>query len=530
MGQASYDHSDSAPVGRWGYQYGTSPPRVTVRERPDRGPDAQPTLIARWWANGRRHGDYTVRRVRTVRDENGRIDMEKRQTAEKEAQRIWREVQEGMDPEAIFAEPEDDDGTDDRTPKDKLTLGEGLDLFMDKEEGRYAGETDDGWYDDQLRRAKRLEDVLGRDVRWLRLTPAKIRALWVKLHDYYENTEHTGRRESIRTVQLLGSARKWLVANNRLTQAAPELPEGWRQSLKDYWQRQADEEITVSRPSHSEEELRLIAAAVRDDSYDIDPRFRALMMMGLGQRLGPVGMRSLRSNLRLDDSGRWGLGQLTIPSRPGKQGVRIDLSRELRDMWEDLLEDGYLEHLEAAYRAGDINDYHLLPGGKLVQGKARADRGDTPVRDHWMNTQLRTLEAEIYRRHEDLDLWTSEQRENETMHVHGRGWHGLRRGMVELLDRREVNPSVRNAMLGWVPGSRTPELVYQSRDSEQRYRRAAETREEVTEALGARVPCEDDDGRTRADIRAEMDEAMEADDMDRVRALMNELDALEEHT
>lgn len=86
---------------------------------------------------------------------------------------------------------------------------------------------------------------------------------------------------------------------------------------------------------------------------------------------------------------------------------------------------------------------------------------------------------------------------------------------------------MRNAVLEWVPGSRVPELAYQNRDSEQRHQRAAETRVEVTEPLGGPLPGDDDGGRTRADVRAEIDEAMEADDMERVRELMEELDALE---
>lgn len=82
--------------------------------------------------------------------------------------------------------------------------------------------------------------------------------------------------------------------------------------------------------------------------------------------------------------------------------------------------------------------------------------------------------------------------------------------------------------IGWSDtGSKTPELVYQSQESEHRYRRAAQTFEEITEALGARLPREDDEGRTRADIHADIDEVMEADDMDWVRELMDELDALE---
>lgn len=528
--QTKYTKDDDAPVGRWGYKYKASvkPPRITIRERPERGPPNQPHLYARWYVNGKRMGPYRVSRVDNIRDKKGTIEMEKRQNAEQEAKRIWEEVQAGTPPEEIFAEPEEEpEEGDDRTPKDELTVGEGLNLFMDEEEGRYAGETDDEWYDDQLRRAERLKEFVGKETKWTRLVPAKIKVLRVKLHSYYEGTEHTGRRESIRTIQLLGSARTWLVVNDRLTQDAPKLPEGWRRSLKDYWKTKADREITVSRPSHSEHELRLIALAVRDDSYDIDPRFRSLMKMGLGQRLGPVGMRALRSNLKLDDSGRWGLGQLTIPSRPGKQGVRIDLSEDLREMWDGLLEDGYLSRLEDTYQGGDIDDYHLLPGGKFVQGKARADKGDEPVQDRWMNSQLHKLERQIYERHSDRDIWTDEQREAETMHVHGRGWHGIRRGLVELLDEQGVQPSVRNAMLGWVPGSRVPELVYQNRKSEQRYRRAAETRESVNDALGEIIPAGDDEDRTRSDVCADLDDAMEAGDRERVRKLSAELDALE---
>jgi len=49
-------------------------------------------------------------------------------------------------------------------------------------------------------------------------------------------------------------------------------------------------------------------------------------------------------------------------------------------MWEHLLAEGYLERLEAAYQEGEIDEYHLLPGGKLVQGKARPDRAASPYR------------------------------------------------------------------------------------------------------------------------------------------------------
>lgn len=526
--QSNYEHSDDAPVGQWGMKYGSNAPRVTLYERDERGSENQPALYARWYVNGARVGPYRVKQVSTIRDNKGDVEMEKRQDAEQEAKRIWKAVQDGTPPEEIFSEDDVGEPGEARTPKDELTLGEGLDLFMDEEEGRYAGETDQMWYDDQLRRAERLKGLLGRDVRWTSLVPAKIKTLWVRLYEHYEDTETTGRRESIRTVQLLGTARRWLVANRYLVESAPELKEGWRNDLKDYWEKQADEELTVSRPSHDEDELRLIAAAVRDPAYDIDPRFRALLRMGLGQRLGPVGTRALRSNLELDDSGRWELGQLTIPSRPGKQGVRIDLSEELRKMWETILADGYLESLEDAYRADEIDDFHLLPGGRLVQGTAPVENGDESVRKPWLHTQLRDLERQIYQRHEDLDLWSEQQREAGTMHIRGRGWHGIRRGMVEFLDDQDVSPSVRNAMLGWVPGSRTPELVYKSRDSEKRYQRAAETREEVTEDLGASLSTSEvGEDRTRAEVRADLEEAMEADDMERVRKLMDELDAIE---
>jgi len=36
-----------------------------------------------------------------------------------------------------------------------------------------------------------------------------------------------------------------------------------------------------------------------------------------------------------------------------------------------------------------------------------------------MNTQLCKLEAEIYGRNADLDVWTQEQHEAETMHIKG---------------------------------------------------------------------------------------------------------------
>ena len=55
--------------------------------------------------------------------------------------------------------------------------------------------------------------------------------------------------------------------------------------------------------------------------------------------------------------------------RGRKEGETMDLRPELRAYIDHVLTHGYLAELEAARLRGEIADYPLFPGGKLVNGR-----------------------------------------------------------------------------------------------------------------------------------------------------------------
>jgi len=491
MGETTYAHSDDAPVGQWGIQYGTRAPRVTVRERASRGPDKQPALYARWYVEGRRRGPYRVRQVDTIRNPDGDVVMGKRQAAEQEAKRIWQAVQEGTDPAVIFAdaEPTEDD---DRPDPENLTLRAGLDLALDANEGAFVAARD-GWRDQRERQADAICDALGDDLRWTDLTAGKVTSLIKQMRDRYADhpdSRVTGYRTTVQTVEMLARVRRYLAREQAIPTDVPAWP-GWRETLEDLFVDAHGDDIDPDRPHHSQAELELIGNAIWDDGYALDPRWRTLLQIALGQRLGAVASRATRSQLAIDDTGAWRKGRLTVPRAGNKPGVRIDLRPATRQIFDQLLSDGYLADLERAYQAGDIDDYHIFPRGRLRRGRARVKNADKAVGKSWLRDQLHALEREIYRRHPGLEIWTDAQHEAGTMHKPGRGWHGLRRAMKKRLDAAGAAPRERNEAMGWVQGSSVPDAIYSDPDDEDRIEDAARARESVLAGLArADVPSD----------------------------------------
>lgn len=535
-GAANYRHSDDAPVGEWGMKYGHSAPRVTLFEREDRGKKNQPALYARWYVRGKRNGPYRVQRVATIRDENGAIDMDRRQDAEREAKRIWQAVQDGTPPSEIFSEQEDDEDEEEAGP---LTLRRGFDRALDPEEGIYqASSDDDPHFRNRKRHARYACDILGEDRRFDELVPAVVQSVWTRMAEANARRGSFGYRVAEQTVGFLYRTQKWLVNNGYLSsEEAANRMEGWRQQLEKDWERVTEEDPSPDRPAYGEGEMELLMHAVegRDEdgswAYDLDPRFRLLMMLGAGQRTGMVA-GAPRKWLHLDDSGAHDAGRLKVPSRGKKTGVTIDLTQRARKYIEAQMSDGYLRRLEAAYQEDELSSYRLFPAGRLREGAARRDNAHQAVGKSWRQDQLKALEREIYRRHSDLSLWNEEQRENETMHIHGRGFHGLRRRVARMSRHQGQDREARNAAWGWTRGSTVADELYDETDAELR-RAGAEARQEVLEAVstvrvGGETPSTDAGGEEDrlGKLLDDLSEAIEDGDLERAAALKSRINEL----
>lgn len=539
-GNAKYRHSDDASIGNWGYQHGSRAPRVTIKERPSRGPENQPALYARWYVNSNPVGPFKVRSVTTVRDEGGKVDKDRRQAAEDEAERIWDALQAGTSPDVIMREhpePVEDDDADDETPPEELTLREGWDLALDEDEGAFITAKDE-WMSQRERHAEIACSLLGEDFRWVDLTPGKVNGLLKKMRDHYADhprDDVTGIRITENTVSGLKKVRDFLMGEEAIPSDVPAWPANWKDKLDQLFRQEHGDDVEPYRPFHSQIELDLIGQAVWNDSYDLDPRWRMMLKLGLGQRLGAVNARATRTELKLNDAGAWEMGRLTIPRARTKEGIKIDLRPETRKMIDTALEDGYLSRLEKAYQQGDVDDYHLFPAGRLRKGKARPDKGGKPICDSWLKDQLHDLEKQIFDRNPQSEIWDQEQRDAGTMHKHQRGWHGLRRAMKKRFKDRDVPAEERNEALGWVQGSRVPERIYSDPEDEDRIERASRSREAILAEFAGEDQKEDAQNTDSADstpsVKAllyEFSDAVTQGDLQRAAELKARVDELRE--
>ena len=111
-----------------------------------------------------------------------------------------------------------------------------------------------------------------------------------------------------------------------------------------------------------------IFAAINDPR--VDPRIRLAIELAAECRAGQV-LRFTRQLLVLPDgvpndyetAPTGSLGQVEIPGAGKKHGEIVVLTPEQRRATEDALS-GYLANYEAAWKAGQIEDYYLFPGSK----------------------------------------------------------------------------------------------------------------------------------------------------------------------
>lgn len=347
---------------------------------------------------------------------------------------------------------------------------------------------------DMANSLQRVLEVLDPTMLWGDITAGTYRDLWRRLLKVYaesaalldaerKDAEHAknpelskrqasrraagGFRSTEMSIIAMVRVARWLEDEQRVVVGATRPPSEWRKALKRDWEAfvpakfqvpnrtlpaptssgQAPVIIAGDRKDatrYSEEEAgRLLITMVR-----ADPRLRLAFELGGEGRLGQV-TRSSRSHLRLGHgAGVLGFGHFKLHGRGTKSGVDVDLDQQQRAVVDHELSTGFLAEFEAGYQAGKFSDYLLLPGGRLVLGRARAD-SEVPMDDRTLNEAWRKLEKLA-----------------GVEYIPARGFYGYRRIATDIAEDLTNEHRVLNALFGHTPQD-TRRKTYQRRDREQ---------------------------------------------------------------
>lgn len=425
--------------GEWSYTAGEVPHQLTAYERKDRGN----AIYTRVWDGSR----YTDKRrlMDPIRDAEGRIDPDRELEAQEAALERQRAIAAGLDPELARSGP--------------LTLAKGFRRFLHPKHGKYAGKT--RWRGDVKRHRDVILSVLDGDLLWSQVRHAHYRQLWRHLAHEHRRTGAYGARMAEQIVGSLQTAARWLQQEGLIEPGDGEPARGWRKTLREEWTEITKAPVAKpARPRYTVDEQRRLWTALPK----ADPRLVLAVEIGAELRLGQV-PRSRRSDVFA--AAGFEIGGVVVHGRGKKRGEAVTFTMAQRHALTRAMTRGVLADLERAYQAGEIEDYYLIPGGRLRTvedtklGKVRraqARHADRPL----SRTALR-------------DQWYELERIAKVEHVDGRNWYGLRRLHSDLAEDVEADARVLNRLGGWTH-TETREL-YQERDRAEidgRIRRARE--------------------------------------------------------
>lgn len=392
--------------GEWTYQVGEVPCLLSAYERADRGM----AIYTRIW-DGKRSSQKR-RLCGPIRDERGRIIPER----EIEAQQLAVARR-----DAALAGVED-------TPSGPLTLGSAFRLLLHSKDGKFAA--DSVWKRDVKRYSRTVLDVLGADLPIAAVRHAHYRKLWRHLAESHAKKGTGGVPTADKIVGVLRSTIVWLQQEGHMEPGTGLPAPRWKQLMREEFV-----DIT-SAPLPDVRKLRYSvqeSAKLWEAMPQADPRVYLAAEIGAELRLGQV-PRSRRSDVRPHAGHE--LGTVRVHGKGKKMGELVVLTDAQRAVLQHALTDGYLRELEAAYKAGEIKDYHLIPGGRLrtVNGVlvARVERADT----RWGKTGI----SKAWRHLEQLA---------GVAHVDGRLWYGLRRRGADDAEDATSDARVLNKLGAW---------------------------------------------------------------------------------
>lgn|GEM_PF-6946896 len=156
----------------------------------------------------------------------------------------------------------------------------------------------------------------------------------------------------------------------------------------------------------------------------------------------------------------------------------MDLHPELRAYIDHVLTQGYLAELEAARMRGEIHDFPLFPGGKLVNGRIPLARVKK-----YPDRHLHVTNA--------IDYWRAFEELAGVQHVHGRSFYGLRRGLTDTANDYSTDDRALDRLTGH-QDSETRKEFYQDRERDADRAKAATIRCQMRLALAGVQDAEPD--------------------------------------
>jgi hypothetical protein len=502
--------SPSRPTKRddhWKVTIGQRPHTLVAEERPDRKYE----VYLRWQETDPVDGKSKPHFCRTglrVRDDRGRrrrnLEDEARQAAEK-AQKIY----------AAGGSPRDWNKRE-RVTRIPRTLAEAFaEALPHPEVGHHTGTLyplRDRHSLDQRRGASFVERYLGGDREWSDIQAGTVSDLWAGMARAYKAGSGPGYRSLVRAVRVLYLVWEHLREQYGADFPAPKRPRRQEQRMRETWEKITGEGIREKRRERKKklrydaDELRRLFSrladvrevevvrgrkhkrTVREVQPLCDPRVRLVVEIGAELRPGQV-LRAMRSHLVLAPGlGGYGRGRFLGEKlgRGRKEGETVDLHPELRAYIDHVLTHGYLAELEAARVRGEIHDFPLFPGGKLVNGRIPLARVKKYPHRHLHVTNA-------------IACWRSFEKLAGVQHVQDRSFYGLRRGLTDTANDYSTDDRALDRLTGH-QDSDTRKGFYQDRQRDEDRAKAALIRRQMRlDLAGAQAAESDASERTLLD-------------------------------
>ena len=357
---------------------------------------------------------------------------------------------------------------------------------------------------DQRRGAAFVERYLGGDREWSDIQAGTVADLWTGMARAYKAGQGPGFRSLLRAVRVLYLV--WAHLRERYGEEfpAPQRPHRMEQRMREIWDKITGQKLKQTQRERKKalrydaDELRRIFSrlagvrevevvrgrkhkrTVREIQPLCDPRVRMVVEIGAELRPGQV-LRAMRSHLDLTPGlGGYGHGRFHGEKlgRGHKEGETVDLHPELRAYIDGVLAHGYLAELEAARVRGEIHDFPLFPGGKLVNGRIPLARVMKYPKRHLHKSNA-------------IALWRAFEKLAGVQHVQDRSFYGLRRGLTDTANDYTTDDRALDRLTGH-QDSDTRKEIYQDREREKDIANAAQIRRRMRLALAGAQATESD--------------------------------------
>lgn len=395
--------------------FGRRPYTVTLREEKEPGVNVLLDYTVAGGARRKRTLGYPVRALKGKRWEWDEAALERAREAAEDRSAELRLAR--MREEVLTA--------------DSLTFAAAVALFTDPEKGGLPKDRRTG--KGYVRLLKRWTALFGAETPWNRITPAQVLA-------------RTRERETAGQIpQALNEARVLRILTRWLR--GPARIGGLLDPMEGFPWKKLNERHTPKRPRYTREQL----AAIVKKRHEVDPRFALYLalMDDSGARSKAVRMLK-RSAVDIElesppSKEEAPYGWLLFPALKGQRApLHLLTAFERREL--EVALGGYLRVLEAEYQAGEIEDYPLFPGARL------ADKREKVV-ELSQGGALRPADATVV-----SDWLRAAEKLAEVEHVRGRGYHGIRRTVADLL-YEELGLDGLTTALAWSTRA-TPEQIY----------------------------------------------------------------------